>query len=112
MKVEHEKRLASIFASLQRLRSGAGTRLRMACAKSALITTASAACVSPPARTPTARRPSKSNCSTGAFRQKRTPIRSASRAIVSTTALQPPIGCQMPCSCSRNDRMVNRLGQR
>ena len=99
MKVEHEKRLASIFLSLQRLRSGAGTRLRMAWAKSALITTASAACAWPSARTPMARRPSNSSCSTGAFNVKRTPMRRANLAIVSMTALQPPIGCQMPCSC-------------
>ena len=25
-------------------------------------------------------------------------------------ALQPPVGCQMPCSYSRNDRMENKLG--
>ncbi len=39
-------------------------------------------------------------------------MRRASRAIASETAPQPPIGWKMPCSCSRKERIVNRLGQR
>ena len=84
----------------------------MACAKSALTTTASAAWCRPPTSTPIARRPAKAMRSTGLSNRMSTPMRAAARAIASDTAPQPPMGWNTPCSYSRKLRMVNRLGQR
>ena len=61
-------------------------------------------------RTPPARRPSNRTSSTGSLSRMVTPSSAAMRAIALVSALQPPIGCQMPCSYSRKERIENRLG--
>jgi hypothetical protein len=84
----------------------------MAWAKSAFTTTASAAWRMPPTSTPVAFRPSKLMRSISEPRRISTPRRSATRAIAEETAPQPPTGWKTPCSYSRKERMVKRLGQR
>src|SRR3954467_6215018 len=39
------------------------------------------------------------------------PRSAATSAIARDVAPQPPVGCQTPCSYSRNDRIENKLGQ-
>ncbi len=112
MKVEQENFLVASLRSVQRRRRRSGTRVDIACAKSAFMTSASNRSSPAAVRTPTARRPSNSTSCTGAAMRKRTPISRAMRAMADITAPQPPRGWNTPNSYSMNDRMVNRLGQR
>ena len=111
MNVEQENFFFAIFASVQRRRRWSGTSFVIAWAKSALMTSASARYSPASVRTPTARRPSNSTSVTSSPSENVTPSSRATRAMPSLTAAQPPIGCQTPCSYSRNDRIENRLGQ-
>ena len=91
MKVEQENFLRAILRSVQRRRRRSGTRRCIARAKSAFITMALARSSPAAVRTPTARRPSKSTSSTGESVRISTPSRSATRAIATVIAAQPPM---------------------
>ena len=92
MKVEQEYFLRASRASVQRRRSRSGTSRRIAWAKSAFTTSASARCTPAVVRTPTARRPSNRISSTGSPSRICTPSRLATRAIAAVIAPQPPMG--------------------
>src|ERR1700757_474254 len=112
MNVEQENFFRAILLSDHRRLSRSGTSRDMVRAKSAFPPSASAWYSPCGVRTPTARRPLNRISSTGWFKQISTPSRSATRAIASVTAEQPPLGWNTPYSYSRNERIENRLGQR
>ena len=115
--VEHERRagvllLRDLLVGPAR-RSASGTSFVMAWAKSALTTTrVGLVLAGVGAHADRRLRPSNSDLLTGSLEPNvARPSGAPAVAIASMTALQPPIGCQTPYSYSRNDRIVNRLGQ-
>ena len=111
MNVLQLKRLASSAASLRaRGRTDSGTRFFSAQAASAFTTTWSWRSSCPPARTPMARRPWNRIASTGRPQRISAPRSAAASAMARMSALQPPIGCQMPYSYSMNGRIEKSSG--
>ena len=92
MNVLHEYFFFSSLALVHLRRTASGTIVLMACAKSALTTTASAERSSPLTLSPTHFLPLKRRSVTSAFSSIFTPIASHTRAIASLTAAQPPVG--------------------